>query len=55
MTLREFIETLEDLASDETVGDQIEVVAHDDETGEPYTPVIAVGPDKDGVRRLSVA
>lgn len=55
MTLREFIDSLEDLASDIPEGDQIEVVAIDHESREPYTPVISVGVDRDGVRRLSVA
>lgn len=55
MSLQQFIDLLQDLASDEAVGDQIEVVATDETTGETYTPVISVGPDKDGVRRLFVS
>jgi hypothetical protein len=54
MTLREFIQCLEDLVSDDAAGDSIEVVATNPETGETYTPVISVGPDRDGVRRLFV-
>lgn len=54
MTLREFIECLEDFVSDIPEGDQIEVAALDSETDEPYTPVIGVGQCSDGVRRLTV-
>lgn len=54
MTLREFIDELLDMAADETIGETIEVVATDEESGETYTPVISIGPDKDGVRRLRV-
>jgi len=52
MTLKELIELLTDIMSE--VGEDIEVVATDHETEEPYTPVISYGPDKDGVRRLRV-
>lgn len=55
MTLREFIECLQDLIAEEEVGEQIEVVAVDHASGESYTPVISVGRDKDGERRLFVA
>ena len=52
MTLRELIETLNEIAGEE--GDQLEVVAHG-EVGEGYTPVISVYTAKDGVRRVYVA
>lgn len=54
MTLREFIECLEDIVADEPQGDQIEVVATDAESGETYTPVISLGTDPDGIRRVRV-
>jgi hypothetical protein len=54
MTLREFIECLEFMVRDEPHGDQIEVVATDADTGEIYTPVISLGTDHDGVRRVHV-
>ena len=52
MTLRDFIELLTDLAENEA-GWDIEVVAHADDN-EPYTPVVSIGTDRDGVRRLAV-
>jgi len=52
VTLQEFIDELVEIAKEE--GRNIEVVAHG-EDGEPYTPVIGVGRDKDGIRRVSVA
>jgi hypothetical protein len=52
MTLKEFIEELTDIASE--VGEEVEVVATNNESGETYTPVISVGTDRDGVRRLRV-
>jgi hypothetical protein len=54
MTLQQFIETLIDMVKDEPQGVQIEVVAHTDD-GEAYTPVIGLGPEKDGIRRISVS
>lgn len=53
MTLKEYIEVLTDLAEEEF--DTLEVVATDPDSGETYTPVISVGPDKDGVRRMFVS
>lgn len=55
MTLKEYIEALQELSTDETCGEQIEVVAWDDKFGESYSPVTSVRSDKDGVRRLFVA
>jgi len=49
MTLKEFIEVITDLASDQL---DVEVVCTDRETGESYTPAVGIGPDKDGIRRL---
>jgi hypothetical protein len=54
MTLREYIDSLEELISDDGVSPDIEVVAIPPNLGESYTPVISVGYDKDGVRRLFV-
>jgi hypothetical protein len=51
MTLRELIEELQAIEREEGPG--IEVVATSAETGETFTPVIAVGPD-DGVRRVFI-
>lgn len=53
MTIKELIEELTEMMGEE--GEALEVVAIDQETGETYTPVIAIGPDKDGVRRMRVA
>lgn len=54
MTVREFIEGLLDIVADGPHGDQTEIVATDSESGEIYTPVIAAGPDKDGVWRVHI-
>jgi hypothetical protein len=51
MSLRELIAELQDLSA--TEGDQIEVVSIA-EDGEMFTPVICVGPSRDGVRRVSI-
>lgn len=53
MTIKDLIEELTEIMSEE--GPDMEVVARNQETDEPYTPVLAWGPDKDGVRRLSIA
>ena len=52
MTLRDLIDELEYLTL--TEGELIEVVATADDN-EPYTPVISVGKDKDGVRRVRLS
>ncbi len=52
MTIKALIEELTEIAGEE--GDELEVVATDHESGETYTPVISIGPDKDGVRRMRV-
>lgn len=54
MTLRDLLLILEELISDGSASDQIEVVATAAD-GETYTPVISIGTDRDGVRRLRLA
>lgn len=54
MTLKEFIAELIDIAAEEGNGLNIEVVALT-ETGKEYTPIIAVGPGADGIRKITVA
>jgi hypothetical protein len=52
ITLRQFIDTLEEIARDGN--DSIEVVVRD-EKDESATPTIGIQPDSDGVRRFFIS